>query len=178
MRRLPPRFSPSVSKCPQTKEEPVPCQATVARRPPLMERQARRLPTFHPAGKLGGVKTWPQPWTSSLQRRSCNRDRNSAQASRPGPVLDESFVVAGRLVRERILPRARGRPGRRRRRVTCASDTQRLAEHRALKTSTQATRERTGTGFPALAAADDGEGRGTHYRKHADHGSRCADGRV
>ncbi len=49
---------------------------------------------------------------------------------------------------------------------------------RALKNSTQATRERTGIGFPALAAAGDGEGRDTHHRNPADHDSRCAGGCV
>jgi hypothetical protein len=75
------------------------CQPTVARRPPLMERQAARSPTFHPAGKLGGVKTWPKLIDSCDAAAATETETAHKRATRPGPVLHEIFVVAGVLVR-------------------------------------------------------------------------------
>jgi hypothetical protein len=116
------------------------------------------------------------PATPQLQTET---ETAHKRATRPGPVLHEIFVVAGRLVQERCLPRARGRLGRRRRRrVACPSDTQRLARNRALKTSTRApqARERTGLGFGALAAVRAGKDSNSHHRNPAGHDSRCDDG--
>ena len=90
-------------------------QASSPRTPTATMELRCRLPTDHPAGKLGGVNVLPHDSTSFLRIRRCT-DTGSAHkrgAIWAPVVLDEAFVVRVRLAQQRRL-------GPLRRRCTCS----------------------------------------------------------